>query len=146
MPKFFYPNQCFKCNYFMAALRCCAHCDRSIMIIISWQGFGKTQLKTMKNEEAVAYFSITQSNKSGIRTRPWALLALAADLIRSRRIYWKPIAELSSLSNQDLTGMGINRSMIKGIAQNYQNIVLAHLTVWFLKAAAQWPANGFFYL
>ena len=72
--------------------------------------------KTSRKEETMAYFSTTQVERSGISTRLQAILISIADYMKSHRIYLATIVEMSSLSNRDLADMGINRSMIKGLA------------------------------
>jgi hypothetical protein len=66
----------------------------------------------------MAYFSTTQIERSRISTYPQAILISTADYMKSRRIYRATIVEMSFLSNRDLTHMGVNRSMIKGLAHS----------------------------
>ena len=82
------------------------------------KGLEDIHTKTSRKEETMAYFSTTQIERSRISTHPQAILISTADYMKSRRIYRATIVELSFLSNRDLTHMGINRSMIKGLAHS----------------------------
>ena len=66
----------------------------------------------------MAYFSTTQADKIRIIARLQTILTSAADYMKNRQIYRATIVGLSSLSNRDVTDMGVNRSMIKGLTRS----------------------------
>ena len=66
----------------------------------------------------MAYFSTTQADRIEIIARLQAISTSTVDYMNNLRIYRATIVVLSTLSNRDLTDMGINRSMIKGLTRS----------------------------